>query len=152
MEHTASNVPILIAFNYTLIPAIHFMYFHNLSVTLNEYLFLWHPCVGFLDDVTKFASSDTVGGENRLYRWRQKKKLRSWEATSDWYRIPSFGRSRSTQQKKKTNHLARRCIWRYRFQAGVWNLQILKQVVKSQLFISLWNRYYQGLSDIELQN
>ncbi len=54
-----------------------------------------------------------------------------------------------TKKKKKTRS-ARRCIWRYRFQAGVWNCQILNQVVKSQLFISLWNRYNQWLSDIKL--
>jgi hypothetical protein len=37
---------------------------------------------------------------------------------------------------KKTNRSARSCIWRYRFQAGVWNCQILNQVVDSPLFTS----------------
>ncbi len=51
---------------------------------------------------------------------------------------------------QKTNRSARRCIWRYCFQAGVWNWQILNQVVESQLFTSLWNRFHQQLSDLEL--
>jgi hypothetical protein len=51
---------------------------------------------------------------------------------------------------KKTNRSARRCIWRYRFIAEVWNCQILNQVVESQLSTSLWNRYHRWLSDIEL--
>jgi hypothetical protein len=47
-----------------------------------------------------------------------------------------------------TNRSARRCIWRNRSQAGVWNRQ---QVVESQLSSSLWNRcQHQWLSDIEL--
>ncbi len=51
---------------------------------------------------------------------------------------------------QKTNRSARRCVWRYCFKAGVWNCQILNQVVESQLFTSLWNRYHQWLFDIEL--
>jgi hypothetical protein len=51
---------------------------------------------------------------------------------------------------QKTNRSDKRCIWRYSFQAWVWNCQILNQVVESQLFTSLWNRYHQWLSDIEL--
>ncbi len=50
----------------------------------------------------------------------------------------------------KVNRLARRRIWRYRLQAGVWNCQILNQVVESQLFTSLWNKYHQWFSDFEL--
>jgi hypothetical protein len=49
---------------------------------------------------------------------------------------------------RKTNHSSRRCIWRHRFQAGVWNCQILNHVA-SQLFTSLWNIYHQWISDIE---
>jgi hypothetical protein len=41
-------------------------------------------------------------------------------------------------------------IWRYLFKGGVWKCQILNQVAESQLFTSLWNRYHQWMSDIEL--
>jgi hypothetical protein len=34
---------------------------------------------------------------------------------------------------QKTIRSAKRCIWRYSFMAGVWNWQIIKHVVKSQL-------------------
>jgi hypothetical protein len=51
---------------------------------------------------------------------------------------------------QKANRSARRSIWRYLFEAGVRNCQILNQVVESQLFTSLWIRCYQCLSDIEL--
>jgi hypothetical protein len=51
---------------------------------------------------------------------------------------------------QKTNRSARRCIWWYRFWDAVWNCQILNQVVASQLFTSLRNKYHQWLSDIEL--
>ncbi len=50
----------------------------------------------------------------------------------------------------KMNGPARRCIWRYRFQAGVWYFRILNQVVESQLFLFFWKRCHQWLSDIEL--
>ncbi len=40
---------------------------------------------------------------------------------------PSF---RKSSPPKKTNCSAKRCIWRYRVQAGVWNCQILNQVVE----------------------
>jgi hypothetical protein len=62
---------------------------------------------------------------------------------------PSFRKPWSSYHKKQ-NRSARRCIWRYSFQAAVWNCQILNQVVESQLFTPLWNRYHQWLSDIEL--
>jgi hypothetical protein len=61
---------------------------------------------------------------------------------------PYYKKPRSSPLKKKRS--ARRCIWRYRFKAGVWNCQILKQVVEPQLFTSLWNTYKHWLSDIEL--
>ncbi len=48
------------------------------------------------------------------------------------------------------NRSARRRIWRYRFLAGVWNCHILNQVVESQLFTSLWNRFHQWLSGNEI--
>jgi hypothetical protein len=41
-------------------------------------------------------------------------------------------------------------IWsirRYRSQAGVWSWQILNQVLESQLFAYLWNRYHRWCSD-----
>jgi hypothetical protein len=55
-----------------------------------------------------------------------------------------------TKNKKKNEPFARRCIWRYCSKAGVWKCQILNQVVDSQFFTSLWNRYHQWLSDISL--
>ncbi len=38
----------------------------------------------------------------------------------------------------------------YRFWAGVWNCQILSQVVEPQRFTSLWKRYHLWLSVVEL--
>ncbi len=57
--------------------------------------------------------------------------------------------SENPDHSQKTNRSTRRCIWRYCFQAGVWNCRILNQVVESQLFTSLWNRYHQWLSGVE---
>jgi hypothetical protein len=52
----------------------------------------------------------------------------------------------------KMNRSARRCIWRYRVWAGVWNCQIRNQVVESQLstYYSLQNWYRQWLPENEL--
>jgi hypothetical protein len=45
----------------------------------------------------------------------------------------------------------RRCLWRYRFWAGVWDCPILHEVVdESQLITYLWYIYHQWLPDIEL--
>jgi hypothetical protein len=79
------------------------------------------------------------------------KTLESWEVTlmsldRSW--LP-LSENLDHHPPKKTNRSAR-SIWRYRFSAGVWNCQILNQVVESQLFTYLWNRYHQWLSDIEL--
>ncbi len=50
----------------------------------------------------------------------------------------------------KTNRSSSRCIWRYHFEAGVWNCQNLNHVAESQLFAFLWDGYHQRLSDLEL--
>jgi hypothetical protein len=41
-------------------------------------------------------------------------------------------------------------MWRYRFQAGVWNCQLLHEAVELHLFTSLQVRYHKWLPDIEL--
>ncbi len=88
------------------------------------------------------------------YRCEDRKtvdKLRGDIGAIRYVLTPSFRKPWSSfKKKKKTNRSARRCIWRYRFQAGVWNYQLLNQVLESQLFTSLWNRYHQWLPDIEL--
>ncbi len=77
--------------------------------------------------------------------WRQRRKLvpldKSWLPLS-W--------NTDHHRQKNCNRSAKRWIWRYRFSDGVWNCQILNHVVESQLFTSLWNRYHQWLSGIEL--
>jgi hypothetical protein len=78
-------------------------------------------------------------------------KLASWEATlvpleRSW--LPPS--ENPDYHRQKTNRSARRRFWRYRFSAVVWNCQILNQVVESHLFTSLWNKYHQWLSNIEL--
>ncbi len=52
--------------------------------------------------------------------------------------------------KAKSNKPRRRICW-CRFWAGVWNCHILNQVVESQLFTSLSNRYHQWLYVFELK-
>ncbi len=81
----------------------------------------------------------------------RKKKSTSWELTfvpldRSWLPL----REIPDHNPQKQNRSARRCIWRYRCQPGVWNCQILNQVVESQLFTFLWNGYPQWLSDIQL--
>ncbi len=91
-------------------------------------------------------SSSTPG----LQMWRQTISCRvkgDMDATRKVL-TPSFRKSQSSPQK--TNRSARRCIWRYWFQAWVWNCQILNKVVETQLVPPLWNRYLQWLSDNEL--
>jgi hypothetical protein len=61
---------------------------------------------------------------------------------------PSIRKPRSASPKNKP--FSQDIFWRYCFSAEVWNCQILNQVVESQLFISLWNRYHRWLSDMEL--
>ncbi len=62
----------------------------------------------------------------------------------------------SSFRKPRSSPLKRRTVQRAgafedaAFGPGVWNCQILNQVVESQLFTFLWNRYHQWLSDIEL--
>ncbi len=86
--------------------------------------------------------------------WKQKKVgvLASWEATlvlldRSWLPLSE----NPDHYPQKANRSARRCIWRYRFQAWVWTCQILNQVVESQLlFTSLRNEYQKSLSDVKL--
>ncbi len=88
------------------------------------------------------------------YRWEDRKNLASLlEATLvplDTSFLPLSENLDHHHPKKKKNRSARRSIWRYRFEAGAWNCQILNQVEESQIFTSLWNRNHQWLLDIEL--
>jgi hypothetical protein len=51
---------------------------------------------------------------------------------------------------KRTNRSVRKCVSIYRFQAVVWNCQILNKLAESQLFTSSWDKYHQWLSDIKI--
>ncbi len=93
---------------------------------------------------------------SRLQTWKRKNRWRvdrrHW---CHWIGIYSLSQKipiiTHKKKKKKKNPSARKCIWRYRFKAGVWNsAHVLNQVVESPLFTSLWNRFQQWLSHIEL--
>ncbi len=60
-----------------------------------------------------------------------------------------FWKPSPSSPEKRTVELWR-CIWRRCFQDGVWNCQVLNHLVQSQLFTSLWSRFYQCLPDIKL--
>jgi hypothetical protein len=69
--------------------------------------------------------------------WRADWPTHSVQKTS--VAFDDFGRWNNLIRKtpyahKKKNLSAWRCIWRYHFQASVWNYRILNQEVKSQLF------------------
>jgi hypothetical protein len=90
---------------------------------------------------------------HRLQTWCQGKSLESWQAKlvpldRSW--LPLSEIPEHQPKKKKTVRAARLGgNWRYRFQAGVWNCQILNRIVESQLFtffvkrtppMALWHR------------
>jgi hypothetical protein len=81
--------------------------------------------------------------------WRQKRicELRV-DIGAIWSVLTTFRKPWSSLPK--TNPLVRRCIWRYSFQAGVWNCRILNQIVESQLLTTFYDIFHQWLSDIEL--
>jgi hypothetical protein len=101
--------------------------------------------------MTFFPFSDgevTVRGIDYRCKGR-KKKLRVKWCHYKKALIDCLFQKTPTITPQKANRSARRCVWRYRFLTGVWNCQILNQVVESQLCASLWNRYHQRLPEIE---
>jgi hypothetical protein len=52
---------------------------------------------------------------------------------------------------KQRNGFAKRCVWRYWFQAVIWNLNIQQQVLDCRLLASFWHGYDKSNSDIVLK-
>ncbi len=105
-----------------------------------------------MDDVERPTSDPLLVTD---YRCEDRNKFGDWRGDIGAIRqvltcSSTKSRSSTPKKKKKNEPFSLEMHLKIHLISWVGNCKILNQVVESQLFTSLWNRYHWGVSDIDL--